>query len=861
MGHALNKILKDIINRVALQSGKRVQYVPGWDCHGLPIELKALEKLGGIEKGKTMTPMEIRNAARKLAERTVESQMQAFRSWAIMGDWANSYKTMNTDYEMRQLNVFKDMAAKDLIYRRFKPVYWSPTSGTALAEAELEYNEAHTSKAAFVKFGIVEEMRGHKDLSALIWTTTPWTLPANRAMAVGKEMEYTIIQHPKHGKMIIASSRLTYIGGILADEKITIIEAGIPGAELVGLTYLHPLLPGAPSPILHADFVSGDSGTGVVHIAPGHGMDDYLLCQQHNIAPFSPVDDAGCFTADAGFPELEKLEVQFAGNRKVLELLTGRNALLHVANYKHKYPYDWRTKKPIIVRSTAQWFADVSNIKSRAVESLESVVCHPDTGRSRLASFVAGRNEWCISRQRSWGVPIPAVYHSETGEPLLTPESVTAIITALSELGTNAWFNAAIPTSRFLPADTPDVYTRKTETMDVWFDSGTSWTLLPERTPETTTLYLEGTDQARGWFQSSLLTSLATTPSPPFTHLITHGFVLDATGKKMSKSLGNVTSPSAATFPGGADHIRLWAAGSDYTKDITIGPTSISAALITLQKARSTLRFLQAGTKPTLHPNTPASPPMRLDRTILAMLHELETSVTAAYKANNFARALKLLSIFNTSHLSGLYLDATKDRMYTHPLDSLTRLASQRTYIKLFDSLVTLWAPLAPLLCTEARGWAVEAFVQRGVADEAALKSWEQIARVRAAVRKAVQVARKHDVKSGIECEVLVTADTAGWEKVELEEVLIVAGVKLGEWKESRGVWEVVEKVEGGGKVRVRKAQGQKCPRCWVSRSKLPGEVCGSCESALEKMELKLYEELVPGEEKALLREEEVEDK
>lgn len=653
MGHALNKILKDIVGRYQVLSGRRISYIPGWDCHGLPIELKALQDMligpipkkmkarekkkalesvnasAAAEKGKSMDPVKIRELARKLADKTIEDQKAAFKSWGIMGDWDNAYRTMDKDYEIEQLEIFNEMLGKGLIYRRFKPVYWSPSSGTALAEAELEYNEGHTSTAAFVKFPI-KEFSGSglnsgllDSLSAAIWTTTPWTIPANKAIAVHPELEYSILWTEAHGNLLIATSRVEELRKFIGEDP-KIIKEGIPGTDLVGLTYTHPLLTSnaPPQPILAADFVTADSGTGLVHCAPGHGMDDYLVCLKNNIAPFSPVDNNGRFTEDT-LPfgsDLPGMEVLCKGNEQVLILLKESGALLGVQDkYVHKYPCDWRTKLPVIVRATAQWFADVGGIKASAIESLENVKFLPAAGHKRITSFVRGRSEWCISRQRAWGVPIPALYEAETGEPLLTKESVDHIISVIETKGTDAWWSDEADNTDWIPESLRDgekKWVRGTETMDVWFDSGTSWATLKQRIgvqedgKPLADMYLEGSDQHRGWFQSSLLTSIATDGKAPFGTVLTHGFCMDEYGKKMSKSIGNVISPDDVIegkipksqskkrkVTGGLNALRLWAASCDYTKDIAIGSTVLKGVHETLRKMRVSARFLLGNLK------------------------------------------------------------------------------------------------------------------------------------------------------------------------------------------------------------------------------------------------------------------------
>lgn len=545
-----------------------------------------------------------------------------------------------------------------LIYRKFKPVYWSPSSGTALAEAELEYNHAHTSMAAFIKLPITNLGAGLRrytslddgaPLSAAIWTTTPWTIPANRAIAISPLMEYCILKTAQHGCLLVARDRIEVLKSALNNPDTTVVADCIIGKDLLGTSYRNPLLPedSAPAqPILSASFVTSGTGTGLVHCAPGHGMEDYLLGQQHAIHPFSPVDSAGRFTNEA-LPHnplvLTGKPVQYSGNNAVIELLKESRSLLSLQDaYIHKYPYDWRTKQPVIIRSTEQWFADVFSIKTAAENSLEDVKFIPETGKTRLKKTVECRSEWCISRQRAWGVPIPAMYHEETGQPLLTEESVRHIIHVIQQHGdgVDIWWDKSLSEEVFVPSsmrgEGNTKWIRGTETMDVWFDSGSSWATLQDALstdPATSRegkpladLYLEGSDQHRGWFQSSLLTKIASSSAPtiptlenphpkptaPFGMILTHGFVLDEKGRKMSKSLGNVVNPQDVITgkyppmpPGskkniygagkggpGMDALRLWAASCDYTTDVAIGGKVLVTVGEMLRKLRVTARFL-----------------------------------------------------------------------------------------------------------------------------------------------------------------------------------------------------------------------------------------------------------------------------
>lgn len=788
VGHALNKILKDLILRWQLSTGKRVQYRPGWDCHGLPIELKALQahrtkteqsqalkdapkQEEAVAAGIGMSASEIRNVARELASQTIQTQKESFRGWGVIGEWDQPYKTMDPEFELGQLGVFREMVGKGLIARNHRPVYWSASSRTALAEAELEYDDNHKCTAAFIKMPIVRlpdvlaDQPGVKprNVSALIWTTTPWTLPANKAVAVNPELEYTLLSFNSmppstndEEQLLIAQNRVQHVLSFLPDgTSFNHLVERISGADLAdGTAACYNPLTGTESPLLQADYVTATSGTGLVHIAPGHGMDDYQLCQQHGVGPaFAPVDDEGRFTGDA-FPKetnetrLTGLSIEEEGVQAVLRILAApesllpsrlndsrRSLVLATHELTHKNPIDWRTKKPVTVRATAQWFADASSIKDRALTALENVDFIPEAGKPRLKSFVDGRSQWCISRQRAWGVPIPALYHKETGEACISLDSIDHICKVIEARGTDAWFSGPVDDSVWLhPSLESGMWLRGKDTMDVWFDSGTTWTTLEHKRGD---VYLEGTDQHRGWFQSSLLTAVATqdtndTPKAPFDTLITHGFTLDAEGRKMSKSIGNVISPeqiidgsllplikakkqrgktkhtestAAPTGPHydamGPDVLRLWVASSDYTRDVSISIPVLQSVQQALQKYRVTFKFLLgvlADFDPDCNPHSPDNP-IFAHHAIRHRLVLTSRAVYAAYDSYQFHRAVTEINNFVNMDLSSFYFEKIKDTMYAGSAKDRERVG--HVLYRILQDLIFMLRPICPHLVEE----------------------------------------------------------------------------------------------------------------------------------------------------------------
>jgi isoleucyl-tRNA synthetase len=717
MGHALNKVLKDIINRYQLLRGRKARYVLGWDCHGLPIELKVLQNMKAEERA-SLTPLQLRKKAKEFALQTINEQATGFKRWGIWGDYENSYYTLKPEYEAAQIGVFGRMALKGYIYRGLKPVYWSPSSHTALAEAELEYPENHISRSIYVAFPVTQPsdqlvaIADLPNLHAVIWTTTPWTIPANLGISANPSLSYSIVSAGKQN-YIVATELVEKLAATF--EQALEVKYSFKGDVLEHTVCKHPISD-RPSPIVLGDHVTAESGTGLVHTAPNHGHDDFIVGKKYNLGLLSLVDDRGIFNEDAG-EDLAGLSVLKEGNNKVVEILTANGTLIKEEAYNHKYPYDWRTKKPVIVRATEQWFASVDGFREDALKSIKEVKWIPAIGENRITSMVQERSDWCISRQRTWGVPIPVFYDEETNEPLLTEETVTHIQDLIREHGSDVWWEREV--EDLLPETYKNngrQYRKGTDTMDVWFDSGSSWAgvlggeshdskLVPYAMNYPADMYLEGSDQHRGWFQSSLLTSVATNGYAPYKTVLTHGFVLDEKGQKMSKSLGNIVDPMIVINGGkdqkkeppyGADVIRVWAASVDYNGDVPIGKTILAQMSDVSRKLRNTARFLLSN----LFDFAPAKDIVpyadlpESDRYILHRLSEVTKDITEAYDNFQFSRFFQTIQNFCTVDLSNFYLDIAKDRLYISAANSPRRRSCQTVLMYCLEAITKAIAPV-----------------------------------------------------------------------------------------------------------------------------------------------------------------------
>ncbi|KAI8325432.1 isoleucyl-tRNA synthetase [Martensiomyces pterosporus] len=893
IGHFMNKVLKDIVNRYQVMQGKRVLYIPGFDGHGLPIEQKALATLKGRDRD-SLDPMEIRTLARNFALKAVAKQTKGFREYAVMGDWDRPYLTLDPEYEANQLEIFKTMVARGYIYRQNKPVYWSPSSRTALAEAELEYNDEHVSTSVYVKFPLTNEAAArlgvNGDVSALIWTTTPWTLPANSAISVHPDLEYVLVNVATEGgsdlgsassyNMLVGKGRLEKVVDLLPQGSSVEVLRNLKGSDLEGLTY-NSLIRGKECKVMLAGYVTEDSGTGLVHSAPGHGKEDYEVGVANGIEVYSPVDDFGRFTSDAGAALVGK-EVLGDGTSAVIDMLIDAGALLHRSEFKHSYPYDWRTKKPIIQRATPQWFANIQDLKNSAWDSVKGVKVIPESGRRRLKAFVTGRSEWCISRQRVWGVPIPVLYNERTGAPLLTEESIDHIAHVIkTNGGSDAWWT--LPVEEFLLPEyrnNGEAYVRGSDTMDVWFDSGSSWRLLEARAEKRegaalADVYLEGSDQHRGWFQSSLLTSNAVRGVAPYRTLVTHGFTLDEQGRKMSKSIGNTLAPSLVIEGGkdkkkepayGVDLLRLLVGSTDYTQDVSFGPTVFANFGDTIRKIRSTVRFMLGnlnGFAPEQAVSYEQMQPM--DRYMLHELLHFKKSAKLAFDSYEFFRAMQALNYFTNTTLSAFYFDISKDRLYANSQTDLSRRSVQTVLYHILVNYVTTLAPVTCHLAEEvweffrpvrtAEGQDKFSVFQESwdQTDEAwnnpeLAEEWVALRKVRGLANRAIEAARQGKaIGSSLEAELdfYLPLDTKMGRLLKKygKQVCITsrAGVHASSDFVDSGALSAQfteqDSVAFGEETRIkvvcRHSPLHKCPRCWNFHSVEPEALCERCDGAI----------------------------
>lgn len=828
MGHAMNKVLKDFIVRFKSMSGFQAPYVPGWDTHGLPIET-ALTKKG--VKRKEMSVAEFRKLCEEYAYVQIDNQREQFKRIGVRGDWDNPYITLKPEYEAQQIKVFGEMAKKGYIYKGKKPVYWSPSSESALAEAEIEYQDKR-SASIYVAFevtdgkGVIEE-----GVKIIIWTTTPWTIPANLGISLHPQLNYVVVA-VENDKFLIAEALLESVTETLGWDNPSILKT-VKGSELDRAVAKHPLYD-RESLIMLGEHVTTEAGTGCVHTAPGHGEDDFIIGQKYGLDVLCPVDEKGVMTEEAG---------EFAGlfydqaNKPITEKLTEAGALLNLTFITHSYPHDWRTKKPTIFRATAQWFASIKDFRSELLEAIEETKWVPAWGETRLFNMVRDRGDWCISRQRAWGVPIPVIY-AENGEPIITDETINHISNLFREHGSNIWFEREakdlLPEGYTHEGSPNGIFTKETDIMDVWFDSGSSHQAVLEERDDLqrpADLYLEGSDQYRGWFNSSLSTSVAVTGKAPYKGVLSHGFALDGEGRKMSKSIGNVVLPSKVMNQLGADILRLWVASVDYQSDVRVSDPILKQVSEVYRKIRNTFRFL-LGNLDGFNPETDKVAVQELpevDRYMLVKLNKLITQSKLSYENYEFATIYNMVNNFCTQDLSSFYLDYAKDILYCEAPNGKERLAIQTV---LYESLVSLTKLVSPILShTADEVWAfipgvTEESVQLTLMPEAISidgadvieEKWTAFMNVRDNVLKALEEARNQKViGKSLNAKVMVyvneeTNNLLDSIKESFEQLFIVSEFEIADDVASAPTEAV--KLEDIA-ILVTKAEGETCERCW----------------------------------------------
>ncbi|HEX9282017.1 MAG TPA: isoleucine--tRNA ligase [Candidatus Udaeobacter sp.] len=850
MGTALNKILKDFVVKSQTMLGKRAPYVPGWDCHGLPIEYKV------VKESRALSPLEVRQKCEAFARKFINIQREQFKRLGVFGDWEHPYLTMDPKYEAEILRAFAVFVEEGLVYEAQKPVFWSTGAQTALAEAEVEYQERDDT-AVYVKFPIVGGASSPNALanaSIAIWTTTPWTLPANLAIAVDPKERYIVqefeVAHASglrdsgnrdgRATLVLAEKLIPRFSAATGLEPVGKPLASFPGANLEGVKARHPFLD-RDVPVFTAGFVTMDSGTGAVHIAPGHGADDYILGMEHKLPILSPVDDHGRFTDEAGLPNLTGKYV-FDANPDIVELLRERGMLLGEEKFHHSYPYCWRSKTPIIFRNVDQFFIRIDALRGRALEAIHNEVKWiPAWGENRIAGTVESRPDWVITRQRSWGVPLP-VFYDKDGKVILDPKIIRKLADLVAQRGSNIWFeldDAALAKEVGLPPDT----TKGSDTIDVWIDSGVSHKAVCAVHPELrdpADMYLEATDQHRGWFQSSLMTSIALNNRAPYKICVTHGFVVDLDGKKISKS-GTYEKPTAADhFVGkyGADLLRLWASSIDYTTDVPFSEEIFTRLGDTYRRIRNTLRILLGNLNDFESGSQEARKDLSLvDRWILERLDEVIGTCRSAYEKFEFHKVYHALNQFCAVDLSSLYVDITKDRMYCDAPDSPRRRATQAAMREILDALCRLLAPV--LVFTAEEAWRHSAttsihlqdFPQTQGRGRQAIDQVEELLRLRGIIGQAIEQARQEKVIGNtLEARVVLNSDSDITERIpkeELEEFFILSDLTIHRAQEPSAS--------------VTKTPYKKCARCWrhrptVGTSKAHPDLCDRCESVVAAM-------------------------
>ena len=856
IGHALNKVLKDTIVRYKNLKGYYTPFIPGYDTHGMPTEKKAIEKLG---LNRDAIPVnQFRDTCKQFTMEYKDKQTEGFKRLGVLGDWKKPYITYQPQIEAKQIGVFADMYKKGYIYKGLKPVYWCTDCETALAEAEIEYKDIN-SQTCYVKFPVRNSkgLFNEKDTYVVIWTTTPWTLPANQGITIGADFKYAIVNTGLE-KLIMASELVNQVMEVAGIEEFK-IEKEFEGKELEGVICKHPFFDRDSRVVLGSDdtiLVELGTGTGAVHTAPGCGKEDYLCGIKNHLDIVVTVDSKGVQRGEEAGPFKDMYYAK--SDKEIIKWLDEHGLLLASKAVNHSYPHCWRCKNPVIFRATSQWFASVDGFRKETLEAIKTVKWIPSWGEERISKMVEDRNDWCISRQRTWGVPIPVFYCKDCEKEYVTPESLDKVQELFKEKGSNVWFDLSeeelMPKGAKCEKCGSTKFKKGTDIMDVWFDSGsTHESVLVERGLPSADLYLEGSDQYRGWFQSSLLTSVATRGKAPYKEVLTHGYTVDEQGRKMSKSIGNVVSPQEIIKESGADVLRLWVLSSDYQSDVSVSKNIIKQVTEVYRKIRNTARYILGNINDFDVENpVPYEDLLEIDKWALTRLNKLVRDCTSAYDTYEFHTAYQAINQFCVVDMSAFYLDIIKDRLYTSKPDSLERRAAQTTMYEILSALVRILAPMTCYTAEEIWSYMPHRKDENSESvmlnyypklnskyeNDALSLKWTRLIKVKDFVAKKLEEARANkDIGLSLEAKVILFTEGEEYEFLKdkadlLKDIFIVSSVEVRENRRN-------EDGEVGLGVKVEKASGEKCARCWsysetVGKNKLHPTICAKCVENLK---------------------------